>query len=69
MSSLQQINSFFFFMIGSNCFYKLRCVEYLELTCRYLLDDMYIELTRMNCIRRDHMCLWKCSYDNCVSDS
>jgi hypothetical protein len=59
---------YFFFMIGNNCFHKLRCIEYLELTFRCLLDVMCIELTCMNCIRRDHICLWKCSYDNCVSD-
>ena len=34
-------------MKRNNCSYKLKYERYLKLICRYLLDDMYIKLTRM----------------------
>jgi hypothetical protein len=38
---------FIFFMKRSSYSYKLGYEEYLKLICRYLLDDMYIELSCM----------------------
>jgi hypothetical protein len=38
---------FFFFMKGSNYSHKLMYNKYLKLICRYLLDNMYIELVHM----------------------
>jgi hypothetical protein len=35
-------------MKGSNCFHKLRYARCLELICRCLLDDMYIEIKTHN---------------------
>jgi len=38
-------------MKASSCSHKLSYKEYLELICRYLLDDTYIELA---CIKKSY---------------
>ena len=46
-------------MKGSSCPKKLRYEGYLELIYKYLLDDIYTELTRMKILYGDITCVYE----------
>ena len=49
---------FFFLMEGSICSLKLKYDEYLEKICRYLLDDIYTNMTRVKILYGEIACIY-----------